>query len=205
MEDCDISITKALEIPQSGTKPLTHYGLVMQCGNIDPGQHWLRQWLVAWRHQAITWTNVDVSLKGFYDILQTISYEWLKISIQKLSLKIPFLNLFPHLPEGSELISSSLLFRLLAKKSHDELVSARSQIQALQEQLALAGGGGATAWPTLPGASMGMSAMGQSVVALSEGSGSMPASVAAMQDKIQFLEMVSVKTTQNRIALWWIL
>ena len=22
-------------------------------------QHWLRQWLVAWRHQAITWTNVD--------------------------------------------------------------------------------------------------------------------------------------------------
>ena len=24
-------------------------------------QHWLRQWLDAWRHQAITWTNVNVS------------------------------------------------------------------------------------------------------------------------------------------------
>ena len=25
------------------------------------GQHWFRQWLVAWRHQAIAWTNVDLS------------------------------------------------------------------------------------------------------------------------------------------------
>ena len=27
---------------------------------IGLGQHWLGQWLVAWRHQAITWTNVDL-------------------------------------------------------------------------------------------------------------------------------------------------
>ena len=121
-------------------------------------------------------------------------------SHQSLKLAWKLFLFYWNLPGASELISSSLLFRLLAKKSHEELVSARSQIQALQEQLALAGGG-ATAWPTLPGASMGVSAMGQSVVALSEGSGSMPTSVAAMQDKIQFLEMVSVKIKQNRIAL----
>ena len=43
--------------------PLTHHGLVKPHGNIDRGQHWLRQWLVAWWHQAITWTNVDLSSK----------------------------------------------------------------------------------------------------------------------------------------------
>ena len=39
-------------------------------------QHWLRQWLVAWRHQAITWTNVDFSLVRLPGIhLRTIS-QW---------------------------------------------------------------------------------------------------------------------------------
>ena len=31
-------------------------------GDIDLGQQWLRQWLDAWQHQAIIWTNVDFSL-----------------------------------------------------------------------------------------------------------------------------------------------
>ena len=31
-------------------------------GKINLGHHWFRQWLVAWRHQAITWTNVHFSL-----------------------------------------------------------------------------------------------------------------------------------------------
>ena len=31
-------------------------------------QLWLRQWLVAWRHQAITWTNVNLSSVTFSDI-----------------------------------------------------------------------------------------------------------------------------------------
>ena len=30
--------------------------------DIDHGQHWLRLWLAAWRHQAITRTNVDFPL-----------------------------------------------------------------------------------------------------------------------------------------------
>ena len=34
---------------------LTHCGLVVSYSIIDLGQHWL----VAWWHQAITWTNID--------------------------------------------------------------------------------------------------------------------------------------------------
>ena len=37
----------------------THCGLVTPYGDRDVGQHWLKQWLVAWRHKAITWTNAD--------------------------------------------------------------------------------------------------------------------------------------------------
>ena len=42
-------------------KWLTHWGLVTPFGDIDLGQNWFKLWLVAWRHQAITWTNVDLS------------------------------------------------------------------------------------------------------------------------------------------------
>ena len=28
-------------------------------GDTDLGQLWLRQWLIVWRHKAITWSNVD--------------------------------------------------------------------------------------------------------------------------------------------------
>ena len=60
------------EVNQSLAKPslkfsggLTHCGLVTQHGVMDLGQHWLRYWLVAWWHQAITWTNVDLSSVAF--------------------------------------------------------------------------------------------------------------------------------------------
>ena len=49
-------------------RELTYCGLVMPDGDRDLGQHWLRQWIVAWRHQAITWTNVDWSSMKFSDI-----------------------------------------------------------------------------------------------------------------------------------------
>ena len=38
---------------------LTHCGLVMPYGVGDLSHRCLRLWLGAWRHQAITWTNVD--------------------------------------------------------------------------------------------------------------------------------------------------
>ena len=41
--------------------PLTECSLVTLYGNIDLGRHWLRKLLVAWRHKAVTWTNVDFS------------------------------------------------------------------------------------------------------------------------------------------------
>ena len=40
---------------------LTHWGLVTPYGDRGLGQHLFKQWLVARRHQAITWTNVDLS------------------------------------------------------------------------------------------------------------------------------------------------
>ena len=58
-------------------------------GNVDLGQHWLRWWLVAWWHQAITWTSVDYwSVRPHGIHLRAISQEMLKIAIRAVSLKI---------------------------------------------------------------------------------------------------------------------
>ena len=46
---------------------LTPEALGRKYGGIDLGPHWLRWWLVAWRYQAITWTNVDLSSVRFSD------------------------------------------------------------------------------------------------------------------------------------------
>ena len=46
---------------------LAHSGLVMPYSDINLGQHRLQKWLVAWWHQAITWTNVDLSSARFSD------------------------------------------------------------------------------------------------------------------------------------------
>ena len=52
-------------------------------GDIGLGEHWLRWWLAAWRHQAITWTNVDLSSLGicgtqmrFILIHQFVKWVW---------------------------------------------------------------------------------------------------------------------------------
>ena len=46
----------------------THWPLETPYGIMELGQHWFRQWLVAWWHQAITWTNVDWSSEGSHDV-----------------------------------------------------------------------------------------------------------------------------------------
>ena len=72
-------------------------------GNIDLGQHRLRQWLVAWLHQATTWTNVDWSTVMSCGIhLKEISL--LRISILNMHLKIANLFFQPHLQGCNELI-----------------------------------------------------------------------------------------------------
>ena len=73
----------------------TNCGLVMPCGDIDLGQHWFRQWLDAWRHHAITRTNIDLSLIRFCSIhLHSVS----KVIFSKLNLKIIPLKLLLYLP-----------------------------------------------------------------------------------------------------------
>ena len=41
---------------------ITQCGILMPYGNINLVQHWFRVWLVAWRPQAITSTNIDLKL-----------------------------------------------------------------------------------------------------------------------------------------------
>ena len=72
---------------------LTHWGLGMPYGNGDLGQHWFRWWLVAWRHQAITWTSVGLSsVRSSYINLMAISQEIHQSSITKINMKITHLK-----------------------------------------------------------------------------------------------------------------
>ena len=82
---------------------LTHCGLVMPFGDIDLGQHWMACCLTG-RHQAITWTNVDLSLVRFcFNHLRTISHWMPKLLFHRMNLIILFLDLFPHLSGANEL------------------------------------------------------------------------------------------------------
>ena len=82
---------------------LTHCGLVTPYGNMELGQHWLRYWLVAWRHQAITWTNVDLFVRSHGIHLRGLSLDDVKIPINKTRLKIAVLKWHPGLPRANEL------------------------------------------------------------------------------------------------------
>ena len=82
----------------------THCGLVTPYGGRDLGQHWFRQWPVAWRHQAITWTNVNLSSLWSIDVhLRAVSVEISQPSVTKISLNIIFLRFYWNLPGVSEL------------------------------------------------------------------------------------------------------
>ena len=79
-------------------------------GNRDLGQHWLRQWLDAWRHQAITWTNADFSSFKSSDIhIRAISQEMPQSSITKILLKITYLKFYWNSPGANELTSPKWL------------------------------------------------------------------------------------------------
>ena len=75
---------------------LTHYGRMTSYDDIDLRKRWLRQWLVAWRHQAITWTNVDLSSVRSSDIRvraishnQALNHYQLANHFYKISFKSP--------------------------------------------------------------------------------------------------------------------
>ena len=71
---------------------LSNCDLVAPYCDIDLGQHWLIQWLVAWRHQAITSINVGLSLKVFCAIRPgAISQEAFMNLIRNMCLEITLL------------------------------------------------------------------------------------------------------------------
>ena len=84
---------------------LTHCGLVTPYGGISPSQHWLRWWPGAWRHQAITWTNVDLSLVKFGGIqLRVMISQWVPILVSCItSLKSILEKLRPLIQGAHEL------------------------------------------------------------------------------------------------------
>ena len=83
---------------------LTHSGLVTPYGDRDLGQHWLRYWLVAWRHQAITWANVDLSSVRASGIhLSANSQEIPQPPITEISLKIIYVKFQANLPGANGL------------------------------------------------------------------------------------------------------
>ena len=61
--------------------------------HVDLGQHWLRQWLVAWRHQAIIWINVDLSSEVFYGIQLRAILQVLMNLTRNMCSKFTFLKL----------------------------------------------------------------------------------------------------------------
>ena len=61
---------------------------------------------VDWRHQAITWTNVDWSSVKSSDIhIRAISQEMPQPSITKICLKIAFLKFHLNFPGANELMA----------------------------------------------------------------------------------------------------
>ena len=74
---------------------LTRYGLMKPYGDIDQSQHWPSYWFSAWRHQAFTWTNVDVASMTLCVIqLRTNSHELHKAIISKIKLKMIYLDYY---------------------------------------------------------------------------------------------------------------
>ena len=91
-------------------KSLTQRGLVSRYGDIGLGQHWLRLWL-AWRHKAITWTNVTLLINEFRRIYLRAISQWVSQMIfYMMSLKIVLLKFLPYIPGAYELISPILYY-----------------------------------------------------------------------------------------------
>ena len=87
---------------------LTHCGLVTPNGVGDLGQHWLRKWLVAWRHQAITWTSIDLIINEvFRHQPEQFHRKCIRILFLDISFKVANLRSQPHLPGANELINHS--------------------------------------------------------------------------------------------------
>ena len=75
------------------------------------GQTWLGQWLVAYWHQAITWTNVDFSPVRFLGIdMRSISQQVLKLLFCIMNLKSYTLKFIATFSRGKWVKSSATHF-----------------------------------------------------------------------------------------------
>ena len=90
---------------------LSHWGLVGPYDSIELAQLWFKLWLVAW-HQAITWTDVDLSSNAFCGIhLRATSQEPPMSSIRKMCSNTTRLKLLSDFPGSNELKEFSQLVR----------------------------------------------------------------------------------------------
>ena len=94
---------------------LTRCGLTPPYGNINLGQNWLRLWLVAWRNQPITWTNVDFLFVGvLWRTPQTISHPIPKLLFCSTILTYILLKSLSHLPGANKLIQHLVIRYMLS-------------------------------------------------------------------------------------------
>ena len=110
LDDQGLDTRRYQAISWYGTSHSTHCALVTPYGDRYLCQHWLRYWLVVWRHQAITWTNVDLSSLRSIDIhLRASSFKIPEPSVTEIGLKITNLKFHSNLPGTNELIKSTWL------------------------------------------------------------------------------------------------
>ena len=96
--------------------------------------------LAAWRHQAITWTNVGLIVYGdLWYYLSLISQEVLKMSTRKLCFKKTLVGLLPHLSGVNELTMNGIAFCIIPR--HDNGAAWwRHQMETFSALLALCAG-----------------------------------------------------------------
>ena len=82
----------------------------MHHGDIDLGEHWLRQWLAAWWHQTITWTNFSLAI--FVAIHHTVfhSISWLVTGHCHDALNVVDMQILSYSPKKLKLVSASPTF-----------------------------------------------------------------------------------------------
>ena len=69
-------------------------------------KHWFKYWLAAWRHQAITWSNVDLSSVGSCAIHPMA----IALEMTAAHLKFTHLKLKAHPPGNNELKNLKIQF-----------------------------------------------------------------------------------------------
>ena len=84
---------------------LIHCGQLIPYGNIDLCKYWFRWWLVSWLHQAISWTNVDLTSNVFSGIHLSAILEDIPMNlVHNMHSEITLLILLPLLPGAYKLI-----------------------------------------------------------------------------------------------------